>query len=158
MALDQLPWAIGLFLVALAIAALNDMTKPKETRKKPEKQAGGSVLGLLIGVAVTASVITLAFTCRRDVSGLTWLVPLVFVSVVLFVPAFLLRKVIWLYLKSAVTGRPSLVIWRNADGELETKCPCCSARVSVTEGQRGEAAFECPDCGEKATWDSQLKP
>lgn len=157
MTLDQLPWVIGLFLVAVVIAALNDMTKPKEARKKPEKQAGGSVLGLLVGVVVTVGVIGLSTAYGQDVPSLRWLVPLGFVGVVLFVLAFPLRRVIWLYLKSALAGRLPLVIRRSADGKLETKCPRCSARVSVTEGEIGETAFECPHCGEKATWNSQLK-
>lgn len=153
MTLDQLPWAIGLFLVALAIAALNDMTKPKEARKRPEKLARGSVLGLLVGLVVTVGVIGISIAYGRDVPSLTWLVPVVFVGTVLLVPAFLLRKVIWLYLTSAIAGRLPHVIWRSADGKLETKCPRFSAPVSIAERQIGETAFECPSCGEKATWD-----
>lgn len=144
-------------LVALVIAALNDMTKSKEAPRKSEKHAPGSVLGLLIGIVLTAGVIVLGLAYGRDVPSLRWLVPLVFVGAVLLVLAFLLRKVIWLYLKSAVAGRLPQVIRRNTDGDLETKCPRCSANVSVTEGQIGETAFECPFCGEKATWTSQLK-
>ncbi len=158
MTLDQLPWTIGLLLVALVIVLLNDMTKPKETRKKPVKQTPGSGLGMLIGIVVAAAVIGLSIAYGHDVPSLGWLAPLVYVGVVLFVLAFLLRKVIWLYLKSALAGRLPHVIRRNADGKLETKCPRCSVRVSVTEGQMGETAFECPHCGEKGTWHSQLKP
>lgn len=144
-------------LAALVVAFLNDMTKPKEARKKPEKHAPGSVLGLVIGIAVVVGGYALSVAYGRDVPGLAWLLPLVWVCSVLLVLVFLLRKVIWLYLKSALTGRLPRVIRRNADGESTTKCPSCSTVVSVTQGQVGEIAFECSVCGEKATWASQTK-
>lgn len=157
MTVDQLPWAIGLLLVALVIAVLNDMTRFKDARRKSEKRAPGSVLGSLIGIVLTAGVIVVGIAFGRDVPSLRWLVPAAFVGVVLLVLAFLLRKAIWLYLKSAATGRFPQVIRRNAGGELEMKCPRCSANVSVAESQIGETAFDCPFCGEKARWASQLK-
>lgn len=155
MIVNQLSWVIGLCLVALVIVVLNDMTKPKETQRKSEKSSPRSGVGQLIGILVVAPVIVLCVAYGRDIPSLGWILPLVLVGAVLLVPAFLLRRVIWLYLKSVVTGRLPLVIRRNADGELETRCPRCSASVSVVEGRVGETAFECPFCGEKAFWTSQ---
>ena len=152
MTLEQLVWVIVLLLVALSIVAINDRTK--HAPNNPKKV---SALGLLIGMVVTAGTITLRNAYGRDVPNLKWLVPLFFVGIVLLAVVFVLRKVIWLYLRSALSGQFPRVMRRNANGQLEIKCPRCSCSVTVTEGRMGETAFKCPHCGEKYTWVSEIK-
>ena len=154
---ENMPWVIGLLVAAVLVAVLNDRTKPKEARRKAENAAPGSTLGLWIGVVVVAGVSVLSAAFGRDFPAIRWIIPLVFAGIVLLAVLFALRELIWLYLKSAVTGQFPHTTRRNADGQLVMKCPSCSGKVSVTPGRLGETAFECPHCGEKAMWASEMK-
>ena len=154
---EQMPWVIGLLLIALLIVVINDRTKPKKTSNKTEKSTSGSPLGLLIGIVVTVGIIALGSVYGSELPSLKWIVPLVYITIVLLVCLFVLRKLIWLYLKALVTGQFPRVIIRGADGQMQTKCPKCSGKVPVIQGQVGETAIECPHCGEKATWASEIK-
>jgi len=157
MTLEPIAWVIGLLLVALLIVIINDRTKGKQARKRPEKTVPGSTLGLVIGIVAGAGVLGVVFLFGPDVPYLDWLVGLVFAGTVLLVLVFAFRGVIWLCLKCIVAGRLPRVIRRNADGQLEIKCPRCSRKVPVTLGPIGETAFDCPHCGEKGTWASEIK-
>lgn len=157
MNLDQLAWGTGLALVALAIVVPNDRMK-RTKAPKTQDRTQPSARGMVVGIAVGAGVIGVSIVFRRKFPNLGWLVPWVYFGIMVSALVILLRKVIWVFVKSALTGQFPLVIRKIANGQLDVKCPHCSFRVAVTAGQTGETAFECPQCGQKATWASELKP
>jgi len=157
MTLEQMPWVIGLLSVALLIVVINDRTKLKKTPNKSGKSAFGPPLDLLIGIVVTVGIIALGSLYGREIPSLKWAVPLIFIGIILIGLLFVLRKLIWQYLKALVTGQVPRVIIGNADDQMQIKCTSCSGKVPVTRGRIGETAFECPRCGEKATWTSEIE-
>jgi hypothetical protein len=124
---------------ALGIVVLNDKIKKKYSKWE-----------LLIGIAVAAGAVAVGFTSEQ---GAQWNIPLAIVAITLLVLLVGLRKVIWVFLKAALTGRRlPQIIWKQKDGSIRMKCPRCSACVQFTVGPTGDSAFQCNNCGEKITW------
>jgi uncharacterized C2H2 Zn-finger protein len=157
MNLDQLFWGTGLVVVALAIVVLNDRMKNKGASQKPDA-AHPTPLRMLIGVILAMGVIGLSTALRHKFPDFGWVVvPSVCFGIIALAVVVAFRKVIRLFIKSALAGRLPLLIIKDASGQMHVKCPKCSHRVPVTPGPAGETAFQCPQCGETATWLSESK-
>ena len=158
MRIEDLLFAVALALAALGIVCLNDKMKKKGSKSQRKSKASESKWGLLVSIAVTIGIIALTFMYGREAPNLTWIIPLVLIAVGLLVLLLVSRKVIWLFLKCVLTGRPlPHLIKKSENGNLQMKCPHCSTPVHVTPGHKGEVAFQCENCGEEATWDTELK-
>jgi DNA-directed RNA polymerase subunit RPC12/RpoP len=152
MPLEYLPLAVILFLVALGLVLRNDRLHPKKKAPQPEKQQPVSLMSYLLVFPALGVFIFIGYVFRNN-PHCGWIVPLVFIAVVVLIMLFLWRKALWLYMRSILFGGPMpRLIIKNANNELETKCPRCNARITVKPIQAGEQAFECGNCGEKGKW------
>ena len=43
-------------------------------------------------------------------------------------------------------------VWKSPDGSMVGKCPRCERVIPYAEIKKGGKAFQCPHCGESATW------
>ena len=106
---------------------------------------------LLVLIITIAAPLGIHFLVQRYSlhPGFTWICFLA-LSFVLFL-VFLLRGVIWFYLKSLVKGRLPGFLRANPDGSWSMSCPRCSQPGPATPGRKGEPLFQCDHCGEKIT-------
>src|SRR3954465_10401608 len=154
MKIEQLFWAAVLVVVAVAIAMLNDRSKPKNESHAPRTNSEQSPVVIILGTFCVLAIVGLA--AYFGVSDKLWLVPFIFGVFVFLTLVYALRNVIWILTKHLIsTGKLPAIATRTFDGQIQIKCPTCSSTIGISAVEPGGSAFECTGCGERGTWISK---
>jgi hypothetical protein len=158
MTTEEMLYGFALLVVALGVVIINDRQKAALAKKagshddepnevgKSHRTSWSYVATLLVG-----SLIVIAICAYGNPKWLL-LIPIILCVIVAGVILKVFAPLIWVYMKVPFGGsKPRLVI-SDSSGVGETDCPKCGKKVKVTAPESGGHAFECANCGEKATW------
>ena len=137
---EALPWVVGLTVLAVVIAWLNDRTKNAKAREKDQNnpKAINSWWG-----AIAFAVIMIAYLGVMILFGaaMTWWTG--FLIFALLIVA--LKFFAWPLILAKMRGQRIAFMKTYSDGTMTMKCPTCSQQVSV-EKNGDQLKIHCPTC------------
>jgi hypothetical protein len=147
-------WAAPFFVLAVIIAALNDMTKKKGEGRATFRQAAKSVWSFFAITPLVLIIIGTFFVARKYLgpNGASLLLTVPILLLVGFVTARLFWPHFKFFLKTG--SLPQRVTLQ--DGKPTMKCPQCARPVFLRPGKKGDFAYECEHCGHKLAWEKDI--
>jgi len=78
---------------------------------------------------------------------IVWWYILTFIGLFIAILVAMLRRAVWLILKSIVMRRPIKFGYRDVTGRIHTRCPNCRTPIQFPVGESDTSSFECTACG-----------